>query len=61
MIVTSVFVARFPIHFELALSAFVTDPIETYVNGLGAFFLMVYMANPMAEVFSTCMLVGGWG
>ena len=37
MIITSVVVAGFPIYFELALSTSVTDPIETRINGLGAF------------------------
>ena len=37
MIITSVVVAGFPIYFELALSASVTDPIETHIDGLGAF------------------------
>ena len=37
MIITSVVVAGFPIYFELALSASVTDPIETHIGGLGAF------------------------
>ena len=37
MIITSVVVAGFPIYFELALSAYVTDPIETHIDGLGAF------------------------
>ena len=38
MIITSVVVAGFPIYFELALSTSVTDPIETHIDGLGAFF-----------------------
>ena len=37
MIITSVVVDGFPIYFELALSASVTDPIETHIDGLGAF------------------------
>ena len=37
MIITSVAVAGFPIYFELALSTSVTDPIETHIDGLGAF------------------------
>ena len=37
MIITSVVVAGFPIYFELALSTSVTDPIETHIDGLGAF------------------------
>ena len=37
MIITSGVVARFPIYFELALSTSVTYPIETHINGLGAF------------------------
>ena len=37
MIITSVLVAGFPIYFELTLSASVTDPIETHIDGLGAF------------------------
>ena len=38
MIITSVVVDVFPIYFELSLSASVTDPMETHINGLGAFF-----------------------
>ena len=37
MIITSFIMAGFPIYFELALSTFVTDPIETHIDGLGAF------------------------
>ena len=37
MIIISVVVARFPIYFELALSTSVADPIETHIDGLGAF------------------------
>ena len=37
MIITSVVVAVFPIYFELSLSASVTDPIETHIDGLGEF------------------------
>ena len=61
MIITSVVVAGFPIYFELALSASITNPIEAHIDGLGAFCLMVSVANPMAVVLSTCILVGGWG
>ena len=37
MIITSVVVAGFPIYFELALSTYITDPIETHINYIGAF------------------------
>ena len=37
MIITSVVVAGSPIYIELALSASVTDSIETHIGGLGPF------------------------
>ena len=61
MIITSVVVAEFPIYFELALSASVTDPIERISIALVRSCFMVSVANPMAVVLSTFILVGGWG
>ena len=37
MVITSFVVAGFPIYFELALFASVTDPIEAHINGLCVF------------------------
>ena len=61
MIITSIFVAEFPIYFELALSSSVTDPIETHIDGLGAFLFDGVRGKSYGGGVVQLHFGGGWG
>ena len=61
-LVVSVFVGSgLPVDEEFSFFCAFLDSIETYVDRLIIFCLVVLFANPARELLSTCMDVAVWG